>query len=64
MKIANRLALIVLVLGGLNWGLVGLIRFDAVFMIFGPMTDLTRATYTVIGFCAAYIAVVSPKLMK
>lgn len=64
MKILNWIALILLIIGGLNWLLVGLLRFDAFFLITGPMTATTRTIYILVGIAAIYIAVISPKLMK
>ena len=45
-----------LVVGGLNWGLVGLLNFDLVAAIFGPMTGLTRIVYSLVGLAAIYQA--------
>ena len=39
-------------IGALNWGLVGIFRFDLVAWIFGPMTMLTRLVYAIIGIAA------------
>jgi uncharacterized membrane protein YuzA (DUF378 family) len=43
-----------LIIGGLNWGLVGLFQFDLVAAIFGEMSLLARAVYAVVGICAVY----------
>jgi uncharacterized membrane protein YuzA (DUF378 family) len=43
-----------LVVGGLNWGLVGLLHFDLVATLFGDATMLSRLVYTVVGLCALY----------
>ena len=64
MKILNWIALILLIVGGLNWLMVGLLRFDLFFILTGPMTATTRTIYTLVGIAAIYIAVISPKLMK
>ena len=64
MKILNWTALIVLIIGGLNWLLVGLLRFDLMFLLLGPMTAATRAVYILVGLAAIYIAVISKKLMR
>jgi hypothetical protein len=57
-------AIILLIVGGLNWGLVGLFGFDLVRAIFGDMTALTRLIYILVGLSALYIAVISPSLNK
>ena len=49
------LAFILLVVGGLNWGLIGLFGFDLVARLFGEMTYLTRAVYTLVGISAVFI---------
>jgi hypothetical protein len=43
-----------LVVGGLNWGLVGLASFDLVGTIFGDMSMLSRIVYAVVGLSALY----------
>lgn len=54
MKGLNLLAVILLVVGGLNWGLVGTTGFDLVRAIFGDMTLLSRLVYTLVGVAAVY----------
>jgi uncharacterized membrane protein YuzA (DUF378 family) len=54
MKKLNILALVLLVVGGVNWGLVGTTGFDLVRAIFGDMTFLSRAVYTLVGVAAVY----------
>jgi hypothetical protein len=53
-------ALLLIVIGGLNWGLVGIFGFDLVAAIFGPMTILSRIVYTLVGLSAVYAAARSP----
>ena len=54
--------LILIIVGGLNWGLVGLFGFDLVAEIFGEMTVLARIVYILVGLSAIYTAVRSPHL--
>ena len=54
MKTLDTLAAILLVIGGLNWGLVGLFSFDLVKAILGDMTLLSRLVYIVVGLSAVY----------
>lgn len=58
MKTFDVLAIVLLIVGGLNWGLVGLLQFDLVAAIFGPMSLLARTVYTVVGIAALYRLVV------
>lgn len=53
MWIARTLVLI----GALNWGLIGFFRFDLVAALFGPMTMTTRVVYDVIGLAAVAEAI-------
>jgi uncharacterized membrane protein YuzA (DUF378 family) len=50
-------ALVLLVIGGLNWGLVGLFAFDLVAAIFGTMSVLSRIIYVLVGLSAIWIAI-------
>ena len=54
MKKLNLLALTLLVVGGINWGLVGTTGFDLVRAIFGDMTFLSRVVYSLVGAAALY----------
>ncbi len=45
---------ILLVVGGLNWGLVGLFGFDLVAAIFGNMSLISRVVYILVGLSAVY----------
>jgi len=58
------IAIILLVVGGLNWGLVGIFNFDLVAVIFGDMSALSRIVYAVVGICAVYVLAISAKLGK
>lgn len=51
----DRLALILLIIGAINWGLVGLFKFDLVASLFGgEFTVLSRIVYTIIGIAGIY----------
>jgi uncharacterized protein len=56
MKAVYTIAMILLVVGGLNWGLVGLFNFDLVAFLFGAMSGLSRVIYTLVGISAVYAA--------
>ncbi|RPH96157.1 DUF378 domain-containing protein [candidate division KSB1 bacterium] len=57
MKTLDVTIAILLVVGGLNWGLVGLLNFDLVAAIFGPMSALSRIVYSLVGLAAIYQAI-------
>jgi len=54
MKQINLLTLILIVVGGLNWGLVGSMNFDLVATIFGEGSALSRIVYVLVGISAIY----------
>jgi uncharacterized membrane protein YuzA (DUF378 family) len=54
MRIVNQLTLFLLIVGGLNWGLVGLFGFDLVAAIFGEMSALSRIVYVLVGASALW----------
>ena len=58
------IAIILVIVGGLNWGLVGILNFDLVAAILGDMSVLSRIVYTVVGLCSVYVAVISGKLAR
>lgn len=48
-------ALILVVIGGVNWGLVGLFNFDLVAALLGDMSLLSRIVYVLVGVSAVYV---------
>ena len=48
------IALILLIIGGLNWGLVGALNFDLVEMLFGDMSAVSRIIYVLVGISGIY----------
>lgn len=51
----DKIALILAIIGGLNWGSVGLFRFDVVAYLFGGQTStLSRVVYTLVGLAAIW----------
>ncbi len=55
MFVADLIALFLLIVGGLNWGLVGVFEFDLVAWIFGGQeTLLARVVYTLVGVSAVW----------
>lgn len=53
-KLLSTIALVLLIVGGINWALVGLLNFDLVAALFGPMSALSRIVYVVVGVAALY----------
>ena len=53
--VIDRIALLLAIIGGLNWGSVGLFRFDLVaFLCGGATTVLARVIYTLVGLAALW----------
>jgi hypothetical protein len=53
------IALILLIVGGLNWGLVGIFDFNLVSYFFGEMSTVSRLVYDLVGLSAIYLLAVS-----
>jgi uncharacterized membrane protein YuzA (DUF378 family) len=54
MKALNAIALILIIVGGINWGLVGLFDFNLVSAIFGIESWFTNLVYILVGLAAIY----------
>lgn len=55
-------ALVLVIVGGLNWGLVGAFDFNLVATIFGDMSVLSRIVYVLVGLSAVYLIYTAVKL--
>ena len=56
------IALVLVIVGGLNWGLVGAFDFNLVDTIFGEGSALARIVYVVVGVSAVYMIYAASKL--
>lgn len=56
MKTLDVVAAVLLVVGGLNWGVVGLTGSDLVGTLFGPLSLVSRLVYVLVGLAALYQA--------
>ena len=55
MKIVDRIALILTIIGGINWGLIGIFKFDLVAWIFGGQAAImSRIIYTLVCLAAVW----------
>jgi len=57
-------AFVLLIVGGLNWALVGLMNMDLVATIFGDMSMISRVVYVLVGLSAVYVLINMGKLSK
>ncbi|MCX6758155.1 MAG: DUF378 domain-containing protein [Candidatus Nealsonbacteria bacterium] len=64
LNVFDWVALVLVVVGGLNWGLVGLFNFDLVATIFGDMSALSRGVYALVGLSAVYVTVALGQLCR
>ena len=55
MELIKKIAFVLTIIGGLNWGLIGLLNLDLVALVFGPMTILSRITYLLVGASAVWL---------
>lgn len=55
MKWFDNVSLTLVIVGAVNWLLVGVFRFDLVAFLLGNMTWFARIIYTVIGLCGLYL---------
>ena len=58
------IALILVIVGGLNWGLVGIFGFDLVAWIFGSVYFIARIVYIVVALAAVYMVIIAATLKK
>lgn len=54
MKAIDYIVLVLVIIGAINWGLVGFFELDLVAFLFGSMSVLSRIIYAVIGICGLY----------
>jgi uncharacterized membrane protein YuzA (DUF378 family) len=58
LTVIDWIAFILVVVGALNWGLVGLFQFDLVAAIFGNMSMLSRTVYSLVGVGGIWVSYV------
>lgn len=49
MKVIDTIALVLIIIGAINWGLIGLFNFNLVDTLFGVGSALSRIVYTLVG---------------
>ena len=62
MKIINGLALTLVIVGAINWLLVGLFEFNLVDSLFGSLSILTRIIYTLVGIAGIWCIALYSKI--
>ncbi len=51
METLQKILLVITIIGAVNWGLIGLLDFDLVAMLFGEASLFSRVVYTLVGVC-------------
>lgn len=64
LAVLSVVAWVLLVVGGLNWALVGLFNLDLVAAIFGEMSTPSRVVYVLVGLAALYSLTLLPRLSR
>lgn len=54
LKTVDYIALVLVIVGAINWGLIGFFGFDLIRVLFGDMTVLSRIIYSVVGIAGLY----------
>ena len=54
MKAIDYIVLVLVIIGAINWGLIGFFKFDLVAFLFGQMTWLSRIVYAIVGISGLY----------
>jgi hypothetical protein len=54
------LSIVLVIIGGLNWGLIGFFRFDLVASV-GTLSAISRIIYALVGLAALYLIFASPR---
>ncbi|PWF41533.1 DUF378 domain-containing protein [Massilia glaciei] len=62
MSALDWIAMVLMIVGGINWGLVGLYNIDLVATLLGTMTPAARAVYVLVGLAALYSLYLAVKL--
>ena len=55
-------ALILIIIGAINWGLIGFFEFDLISYVFGTLTAVTRIIFAVVGIAGIYSLILFWKL--
>jgi|GEM_PF-519646 len=64
MNALDKLATLLLIIGGFNWGLVGWLKYNLVDKIFGVESTMSRIIYAVVGLASLYCIFTMVKMMS
>lgn len=63
-NVLDWISIVLVIIGGINWGLIGLFRLNIVDAIFGNMTALSRIVYVIVGLAAVYLIFLMVRINK
>jgi uncharacterized protein len=63
MKALNLIAIVLVIVGAVNWGLVGLLNLDLVALIFGSIPMLAKLVYALVGLAGIYTLTLIKKVI-
>ena len=64
MKIINTIALLLVIIGGLNWGLIGIFNFNLVDFLFGEGSILSKIIYILVGISSIWCISLFAKIFE
>jgi len=64
LNVVDYIALVLVIVGGLNWGLVGIFNFDLVAAIFGSLSVLSSIIYILVAISSVYLLLILGKLSR
>jgi len=64
MNIVSWIVVVLVIIGALNWGLVGIFNFDLVKTIFGDMSVVSRIIYSLVGIAGLYMIYLASKMKE
>ena len=63
-KILDNILLALVIIGAINWGLIGFFRFDLVAFLFGAMSWFSRVIYALVGISGIYLISVFGRILS
>jgi uncharacterized protein len=64
LKAFDWIALILVIVGALNWGLVGFFNFDLVYALFSSVMIIAKIVYCLVGLAGLYMVFIMAKLKR
>jgi len=64
LPVIDMIALVLIIIGALNWGLVGILDFNLVAKLFGEQTVVSRIIYGLVGFAGVYSIILLTRLRR